>query len=61
MLTVALAGTFASSLAAPLRAELATPGELIVADEAEIVDRLADVDVLVTMAFTRAMGTAARD
>jgi phosphoglycerate dehydrogenase-like enzyme len=60
MLTVALAGTFASSLAAPLRAELATPGELIVADEATVVDKLADVDVLVTMAFTRAMGMAAR-
>src|SRR5919198_3290649 len=58
MLTIALAGTFAASLAAPLRAELATPGEFIVADEAAIVDKLADVDVLVTMAFTRAMGMA---
>jgi phosphoglycerate dehydrogenase-like enzyme len=60
MLTVALAGTFAASLAAPLRAELGIPGELIVADEAAIVDMLPGVDVLVTMAFTRAMGTAAR-
>jgi phosphoglycerate dehydrogenase-like enzyme len=60
MLTVALAGTFAASLAAPLRVELAMPGELIVADESTIVNALPDVDVLVTMAFTRAMGSAAR-
>ena len=60
MLTVALAGTFAASLAAPLRAEPGMPGELIVADEAAIVEKLPGVDVLVTMAFTRAMGTAAR-
>jgi len=35
------------------------PCDVILDDEAGIVSRLADVDVLVTMAFTRAMGGAA--
>src|SRR6266513_1295675 len=60
MLTIALAGSFAASLEAPLRAELGIPCELIVADEASIVAKLGDVDVLITMAFTPAMGAAAR-
>jgi phosphoglycerate dehydrogenase-like enzyme len=60
MLTVALAGTFAGSLEAPLRAQLGVPCEIVVADERAIVGKLGDVDVLVTMAFTREMGAAAR-
>ena len=60
MLTVAVAGTFAASLETQLRAELGIPCELIVADEASVVDKLAEVDVLVTMAFTPAMAAAAR-
>ena len=60
MLTVALAGTFAGSLEAPLRAQLGVPCEIMVADERAIVGKLGDVDVLVTMSFTREMGAAAR-
>jgi len=60
MLTVALAGTFAASLEAPLRAELGVPCEILVADESAIVGKLSDVDVLVTMSFTSEMGAAAR-
>src|SRR5437899_6237559 len=59
MLAVAFAGTFAASLEASVRAHLGLPCEVVVADEAGIVGKLADVDVLVTMGFTRAMGAAA--
>ena len=60
MLTIALAGTFAASLEAPLRTELGIPCTLLVADEASIVAKLAEVDVLISMAFTPAMAAAAR-
>src|SRR5213593_3719306 len=59
MLAVAFAGTFAASLEASVRAHLGLPCEVVVADEAGIVAKLGDVDVLVTMAFTREMGAAA--
>src|SRR5436190_18796575 len=59
MLVVAMAGTFASSLAAPLRAALRVPCDVFAADETQVVAELEHVDVLVTMAFTRAMGAAA--
>jgi len=39
---------------------LGLPCEVVVDDEAGIVGKLGDVDVLVTMAFTREMGAAAR-
>jgi phosphoglycerate dehydrogenase-like enzyme len=60
MLTVALVGTFAASLEAALRAQLDVPCDIVVADERAIVSKLGDVDVLVTMGFTREMGAAAR-
>src|SRR6267143_4149428 len=60
MLTVAFAGTFAASLAPPVRAHLGIPCDIRVTDEADIVDKLGDVDVLVAMAFTREMTAAAR-
>jgi phosphoglycerate dehydrogenase-like enzyme len=60
MLQVAFAGTFASRLEARVRAHLDVPCATSVADEVEIVGRLCDVDVLVTMAFTAEMGLAAR-
>src|SRR5947209_1103901 len=60
MLVVAMAGTFASSLAAPLRAALRVPCDVFAADETQVVAELEQVDVLVTMAFTRAMGAAAQ-
>jgi phosphoglycerate dehydrogenase-like enzyme len=58
-LRVAFAGTFAGSLVPRVRAHLAIPCDIVVTDEAEAVSRLADVDVLVTMAFTCEMGAAA--
>jgi phosphoglycerate dehydrogenase-like enzyme len=57
---VAFAGTFACTLAHPVQARLGVPCDVILADEADIVSRLGDVDVLVTMAFTREMAGAAR-
>jgi phosphoglycerate dehydrogenase-like enzyme len=60
MLTVAFAGTFAASLAPPVRTHLGIPCDIRVTDEAGIVDKLEDVDVLVAMAFTREMAAAAR-
>ena len=60
MLRVAFAGTFAARLEAPVRERLDVPCDVVVADEASIVTRLADVDVLVTMAFTAEMAGAAR-
>ena len=59
MLQVALAGTFAACLDAPLRRHLRTDARLIVASEAEIVPQLAETDVLVTMAFTPEMARRA--
>ena len=59
MLRVAFAGTFSASLAPPVRAHLEMPCHVILADEVGIVSRLSDVDVLVTLAFTRQMGAAA--
>lgn len=57
---VAFSGTFAARLAGPARARLPVACEVIVEDEEAIVGLLADVDVLVTLAFTRDMGRAAR-
>jgi phosphoglycerate dehydrogenase-like enzyme len=59
-LRVAFAGTFAVRLEEPVRARLDIPCDLIAGDEGGIASRLADVDVLVTLAFTPAMGAAAR-
>jgi len=57
---VAFAGTFAATLEAPVRARLAIPCEVVVVDEASIASKLEDVDVLVTLAFTKEMAVAAR-
>jgi phosphoglycerate dehydrogenase-like enzyme len=59
MLRVAFAGAFASRLEAPVRAYLGMPCTLIADDEIRIAPWLADVDVLVTMAFTREMAAVA--
>lgn len=59
MLRVAFAGTFAAHFAEPVRAHLGLPCDVIVDDESRIVSRLSEVDVLVTLAFTREMGAAA--
>src|SRR4029453_5127667 len=59
-LRIAFAGAFAARLEAPGRAPLDLPCDVIVDDEHGIASRLADVDVLVTMAFTEEMGAACR-
>jgi phosphoglycerate dehydrogenase-like enzyme len=59
-LHIAFAGTFSASLERPVRSRLTTPCDVIVGDEIGIVPRLADVDVLVTLAFTRQMGETGR-
>src|SRR2546426_69685 len=60
MLQVAFAGTFAATLEPTVRSRLGMPCDVILADETGIVSRLSDVDVLVTLAFTREMGAAAK-
>jgi len=55
----AFAGVFAAHVADRVRARLRIPCEVAVADDHEIVARLGEVDVLVTMAFTREMAAAA--
>src|SRR3989442_10972978 len=59
-LRVASAGTFAARLAEPVQAHLGISCDVIVDDERKIVSRLGEIDVLVTLAFTREMGEAAR-
>ncbi len=59
-MNVAFAGAFSVRMAERVRAHLDTPCELILADEAAIVPRMPEVDVLVTLAFTPEMGAAAR-
>jgi phosphoglycerate dehydrogenase-like enzyme len=57
---IAFAGSFAARLAEPVRARLALPCEIIVdEDEAGILAQLAEVDVLVSLLFTRRMAEAA--
>jgi phosphoglycerate dehydrogenase-like enzyme len=55
MMKVAFAGAFAAGLVEPVRTRLSPPCELIVDDEANIVSRLSDIDVLVSMGFTAHM------
>lgn len=59
-LRIAFAGAFAARLEPPVRAHLDVPCDVIVDDERGILARLADVDVLVTMAFTAEMAAACR-
>ncbi len=59
-LRIAFAGTFAIRLAERVRALLRIPCDIIQADEVAIATQLSAVDVLVTMAFTAAMGAAGR-
>ncbi len=60
MMNIAFAGTFAASLEPRVRAHLPEPCAIDIGDEAAIVGRLADVDVLVTLAFTQEMAAAAK-
>jgi phosphoglycerate dehydrogenase-like enzyme len=56
---VAFAGVFAAHVADRVRARLRIPCEVTLADDREILARLADADVLVSMGFTREMAAAA--
>jgi phosphoglycerate dehydrogenase-like enzyme len=60
MLRVAFAGAFAGRLEERVRAHLSEPCQIVVDDEDGVVRHLPDVDVLVTLAFTREMGAASR-
>jgi phosphoglycerate dehydrogenase-like enzyme len=60
MLRIAFAGTFSAGLEEPVRAHLGMPCDIVAADEVEIVSKLRDVDVLITLAFSREMGAVAR-
>jgi phosphoglycerate dehydrogenase-like enzyme len=57
---VAFAGAFSCRLADQVRARVEVPCDFILADESAIATRLSDVDVLVTLAFNREMGDAAK-
>jgi phosphoglycerate dehydrogenase-like enzyme len=59
-LRIAFAGTFSVHLEERVRAHLGMPCDILRADDVEIVSRLPEVDVLVTMAFTPEMGAAGR-
>ena len=59
MIKVAFAGSFATRIAEPVQAQLSLPCEVIIGDEASIIPRLADVDVLVSMGFSARMAEAA--
>src|SRR4029077_2911448 len=56
---VAFAGAFAAQMAEPVQARLALPCDVVGDDEAGIVARLGDVDVLVSMGFSTVMAEAA--
>jgi phosphoglycerate dehydrogenase-like enzyme len=56
---VAFAGVFAGQVADRVRARLRIPCEVTLTDDREIGPRLGDIDVLVSMAFTREMAAAA--
>jgi phosphoglycerate dehydrogenase-like enzyme len=58
-LRVAFVGGFSACFIEPVRARLTVPCDLVQADERDVVARLPEVDVLVGMAFTPAMGAAA--
>src|SRR5258706_7239018 len=56
---IAFAGTFSATLEPAVRAHLPLPCEVLVADEASVAAKLGDVDVLITLAFTKEMAAAA--
>ncbi len=60
VLRVGFAGAFSATFADRVRTHLRIPCDIILADEIGIVSRLPEVDVLVTLVFTREMGAAAR-
>jgi phosphoglycerate dehydrogenase-like enzyme len=59
MVKVVFAGAFATRLVEPVGGQVTVPCELVADDEASILPRLADADVVVTMAFSCQMADAA--
>jgi phosphoglycerate dehydrogenase-like enzyme len=59
MLKVAFVGALSASFAESVREQLAVPCEILITDEAKVVSLLPEIDVLVTLVFTPAMGAAA--
>ena len=59
MLRVAFSGSFAAAFEPLVRPLIKTPCETLQAEEGAILAHLAKIDVLVTLAFTAAMGEAA--
>src|SRR5262245_46844656 len=59
MVKVAFAGALARRVVEPVHSQVTVPCKLVADDEASILPRLADADVLVTMAFSRQMADAA--
>jgi phosphoglycerate dehydrogenase-like enzyme len=57
---VAFVGALAASFADRVRAHLAVPCEIVLTDETVVASQLPEVDVLVTLVFTAAMGAAAK-
>lgn len=58
---VAFAGRLPASLAERVRTRLTIPCELVVDDEAGIIAKLSDCEMLVTMGYSRVMADAARN
>ena len=56
MLHVAFVGALSSSFADRVRAHLTVPCDIALTDEAEVVSLMPQVDVVVTLVFTEAMG-----
>jgi phosphoglycerate dehydrogenase-like enzyme len=56
---VAFAGTFSATLEPAVRARLTIPCDVVLGDESAIIERLAEVDVLVSLVFTHEMAAAA--
>jgi phosphoglycerate dehydrogenase-like enzyme len=57
---VAFVGALAASFAERVRDHLAVPCDIVLTDEADVASWLPEVDVLVTLIFTAAMGAAAK-
>ena len=59
MLRVVFVGALSASFAESVRARLSAPCDIVITDEAGAAGLLPEVDVLVTLVFTPAMGAAA--
>jgi phosphoglycerate dehydrogenase-like enzyme len=59
MLKIAFAGAFAARLVEPVRNQLAVACDIIVGDEISILEKLSEIEVLVTMGYTSKMAAAA--